>query len=464
MMRTLGVKIAAYWKSVRQRMEKPAADHHDFRPILAEIEERPVNPLGRIFLWTIVGFMALAVLGMCFLKIDMVVSARGKIIPAGDVKVLQPLETGVVVGIHVKEGDFVKAGSVLMEIDPSIDRADLEGKEKNLKFSRLAMERANAVLGGAGFNPPGKAYTPETLRTQKEQYLAQRAVHDSTLRGKEKEFQEVEKSLKSLKEEVSSIRDILAVIREDERRQKALVQIGALAENRYREKVRDRLNMERELEVKAGQVDQAAEKLGRIREEMEIFRSTFREKLLAELATNTQGKNTLEAEVSNLKFKQEKRFIVAPVNGYIHLLPVKTPGGVVTTAQTVVTLVPEGTPLVVKALVQNRDIGFVREGQECVVKVDTYDFQKYGTIAGTLATVSPFVLEEKEKEARAENESGFPVFVALLSEELKTKDGLTHRIRPGMSATAEVRVGERRVIEFFLFPVIKYLDEGLKVR
>lgn len=463
-MKTSWRKLIEYWEQMRRRMGTQTGDHHDFRPILAEIEERPVNPLGRVFLWTIVGFMVLVVLGLCFLKMDMVVSARGQIIPLGDVKILQPLETGVVVGVHVKEGDFVKAGSVLMEIDPSVDRADLEGKEKNLKFSRLAMARAKAVLGGADFKPSGKDYTPEAVRTQREQYRAQRAVYDSTLRGKEKEFHETEKSLKSLKDEVNSIRNILSVIREDERRQKALVEIGALAENRYREKVRDRLNIGRELDVKTGQVDQTAEKLGKIKEEMEVFRSSFREKLLAELATNTQGKNTLEAEVSNLRFKQGKRYIVAPVNGHVHLLPVKTPGGVVTTAQPVVTLVPEGTPLLVKALVLNKDIGFVREGQDCIIKVDTYDFQKYGTIDGKVATVSPFVLEEKQKENEAENQGGFPVFVNLLTGELKTKDGQTHRIRPGMSVTAEVRVGERRIIEFFLFPVIKYLDEGLKVR
>jgi len=463
-MKRMLTNLKAQWEKMRRLILTRMGDHHDFRPILAEIEERPVNPLGGLFLWTIVGFMVLVVLGLCFLKIDIIVSARGKVIPAGDVKVLQPLETGVVVGVHVKEGDFVKAGSVLMEIDPSIDRAELEGKERNLNFSRLAMARVNAVLRGADFNPSMKANAPEAVRAQREQYLSQRAVYESTLRGKEKELSETERSLKSLKDEVTGIRNILAVTREDERRQEALVRVGALADNRYREKVRDRMNIERELEVKMGQVEQTTEKLGRIREEIEVFKSSFRERLIAELATNTQGKNTLEAEVSNLKFKQEKRYIVAPVNGYIHLLPVKTTGGVVTTAQPVVTLVPEGTALMVKALVRNRDIGFIREGQECVIKIDTYDFQKYGTIAGTLSTVSPFVLEEKEKENGAEGEGGFPVFVSMLSEHLKSKDGALHRVRPGMSVTAEVLVGERRVIEFFLFPIIKYLDEGLKVR
>ncbi len=463
-MHAVWVKIAAYWRMMRQRMGKAVSDHHDFKPILAEIEERPVNPLGSAFLWTIIGFMLLVILGLCFLKIDMVVSARGKVIPLGDVKILQPLETGVVVGIHVKEGDFVKKGDILVEIDPSIDRADLEGKERNLNFSRLAMARVNAVLGGADFKPLARNYAPEAVRTQVEQHRAQRAVYTATLRGKEKEYSEAARALKSLKDEVTNFQNILSVIKEDERRQKALVEIGALAENRYREKIRERLNIERELEVKTGQVEQTIEKLGKIKEEMEVFKSSFREKLLAELATNTQGKNTLEAEVSNLKFKQGKRYIVSPVNGYVHLLPVKTLGGVVTTAQPVVTLVPEDTPLVVKVLILNKDIGFVKEGQDCAVKVDTYDFQKYGTVGGKVATVSPFVLEEKEKENAEENPGGFPVYVNLITEELKTKDGSVYRVRPGMSVTAEVRVGERRVIEFFLFPVIKYLDEGLKVR
>ena len=84
------------------------SDHHDFKPILAEIEDRPTNPLGTLFLWTIIALMIVTLLGLFLLKIDVVVSARGKIIPIGDVKVIQPLETGVITKIHVKIGDYVK--------------------------------------------------------------------------------------------------------------------------------------------------------------------------------------------------------------------------------------------------------------------------------------------------------------------------------------------------------------------
>ena len=156
---------------------KHNADYHDFTPILTEIEERPPNPLGTMFLWTIIALMGVVLLGLYLVKVDVVVTARGKIIPLGDVKVVQPLETGVVTAIHVKEGDFVMKGAVLLEIDPSLDKADLEGKERNLKFSRLAMERINAVLSGNGFSPPRQEHSPEVIAAQVEQYRAQKAVY-----------------------------------------------------------------------------------------------------------------------------------------------------------------------------------------------------------------------------------------------------------------------------------------------
>ncbi len=443
-------------------------DHHDFKPILAEIEDRPTNPLGTLFLWTIIALMVVVVLGLIFLKIDVVVTARGKIIPTGDVKVVQPLETGVITKIHVKEGDYVKKGAILLEIDPSVDTADLAGKERNLKYSQLSLDRINAVLGEKDFSVKGKGHSSEVVAAQTEHYKAQREAYYSTLKEKENEYRETQGSARTLKEEIVSLNNVLAITTEDEKRQKSLVEIGALAENRYREKVKERMNLQRERDSKTGQVEQLETRLNRIKDEMETFKNNYREKLLSDYSTNVQSRNLLEAEVSSLKFKQDKRFIIAPVTGYIHLLPVKTVGGVVTTAQPVVGIVPEDTPLEVSAVVLNKDIGYIKEGQVCIVKVDTFDFQKYGTIEGKVQVINPYSIEEKdnkEKPNEAENESGgYPVKVKILTETLKTKNGDVHKIKPGMSVTAEVNVGKRRVIEFFLFPVIRYLDEGLKVR
>lgn len=407
-------------------------DHHDFKPIIAEIEDRPTNPLGMIFLWTIIALMVCTVLGLIFLKIDVVVTARGKIIPVGDVKVVQPLETGVITKIHVKEGDYVKKDDILLEIDPSVDTADLEGKERNLSYSKLSLDRINAVLAEKDFSPRNTGRSSEVIEAQQAYFQAQRSA------------------LNSLKKEIVALNRVLAMALEDERRQKTLVEIGAVAENKYREKMKERMNLEQERDSKLGQMEQ------------------LREKLLADFSSNVQARNTLQAEVSSLKFKQGKRFIVAPVAGYVYLLPVKTIGGVVTTAQPVAGIVPEGTPLEVSAIVLNKDIGYVKKGQSCIVKVDTFDFQKYGTIEGKVEAINPYSIEEKdqkEKTQGTENEAGgYSVRVKMLAEILKTKNGDVYKVKPGMTVAAEVNIGKRRVIEFFLFPIIRYLDEGLKVR
>ncbi|MDR2861392.1 MAG: HlyD family type I secretion periplasmic adaptor subunit [Syntrophobacterales bacterium] len=446
-------------------------DHHDFRPILAEIEERPPNPIGKWFLWTAMALLIIVLLGLYFVKVDVVVSARGKIIPMGDVKVLQPLETGVVTAINVKEGDFVKAGDILLEIDPSVDTGDLEGKSRNLDFSKLTMERINAVLSGNAFKPADKEYQDGTAQVQAAHYLAQREAYDSSLKEKEKSLVEAETERATLLNEIGHLSGILTMTREDERRAHALFEAGALAENRYREKVRERMNIERELEVKNGQAMQAAARIGRIKDEMVSFKSGFQDRLLSEYSASLQSKNVLEAEVNSLRFRKEKRLITSPVNGYIYLLPSKTLGGVVTTAQPVAGIVPEKTPLIANVIISNKDIGFVRDNQDCVVKVDTFDFQKYGTIKGQIMTISPFSVDEQDKnqqpsqsEEMAQQQGGYPLHITLLSEELRAKNGTIHHIRPGMTVTAEINVGKRRVLEFFLFPVIKYLDEGLKVR
>lgn len=443
-------------------------DYHDFKPIIAEIEDRPVNPIGTYFLWTIISLMVVVILGLYFVKVDVVVTAQGKIVPLGDVKVMQPLETGVVTAIHIKEGDYVKKGGILLEIDPSVDIADLEGKERNLESSKLAMERIDAVLTGKDFLPASNETQEETVSAQIAQYNAQKNIYVSTLKEKEKEYIETQSTLDSLKNEIKNINGLISITREDEKRQKALVEIGALADNRYREKMKERMNLEKDLGVKTGQSEQTAIILNRIRDEIETFKSNFKDKLLSEFSANMQNKNTLEAEVSSIRFKQGKRFIVSPVDGIVHILTVKTIGGIVTTAQPVVSLVPENIPLVVNAVVMNKDIGFVNEGQRCVIKVDTFDFQKYGTIEGLVETINPYSLEAgKDNNEEKENKNeigGYPVRFKLLSKELKTKNGAVYSLKPGMSVTAEINVGKRRVIEFFLFPIIRYLDEGLKVR
>jgi hemolysin D len=431
-------------------------DHHEFKPILAEIEEKPVNPLGRIILWSIFLLIVIALIALYIFEIDIIVTARGKVIPDGDVKVLQPLETGIVKRIMVKEGDFVKEGDILIEIDPTVEISDIKEKGRLLSFHSLTKERVQSLLTGKDFKP-SQDYEDSAL--QLALYKSQKDYYIETLKQKQKEMEEVQILIDSIKDEISKLKNILSLVSEEEKRYRALSEIGAIPENRHREKLKEKVNLEREIDLRENQIKENLARLERLKHELEIIKNSFNEKLLSEMANSYEKERLLSSEITNIRFKKSKRFITSPVNGYVHLLAVKTIGGVVTPGQPLISIVPENTPLIIRAIVLNKDIGFVREGQKCIIKVDTYDFQKYGTLKGEVKTVSPFSIEDKEFGI-----DGYPVYVKLNSTELKTKDGKLYKIKPGMSVLVEINIGKRRVIELFVYPFIKHIDEGLKVR
>ena len=128
-------------------------DKHEFRPLLVEIEEKPTSPLGRALLWAILAFMVIAALWLFLAKIDIVVTARGKVIPSGEIKVLQPIETGVISSINVVEGEYVTKGQVLMAIDPSVTDTNLDSKLKNLELLDVEVARLIALIQNKEFYP-----------------------------------------------------------------------------------------------------------------------------------------------------------------------------------------------------------------------------------------------------------------------------------------------------------------------
>jgi hemolysin D len=172
-------------------------DAHEFHPTMAEIEERPAHPLGRIVFWVVTATMVFFSTWMCIGKIDVVVSARGMVIPEGDVKILQPLDTGVVSAIRCREGDFVKKEQVLMEIDPSITAPELESKKETLRYLELEKMRLNASIGKGGFSPDSKVHDQESIKTQRDLYRSSMLSLTEQLNAKRAELKKIEEEVKS---------------------------------------------------------------------------------------------------------------------------------------------------------------------------------------------------------------------------------------------------------------------------
>lgn len=430
-------------------------DSHEFKPTLAEIEERPAHPLGPIVFWIVITVMIFFGAWLCIGKVDVVVSARGTVIPEGDVKVLQPLDTGVVSAILCREGDFVRRGQVLMEIDPSITAPELESRKKTLDFLELEQQRLDSTLTGKDFSPRGKGYEREVIGRQRELYRSAVAGLERQIDSKKAELRRIEEEMRATEKERAYAQAQLDVDIPKERRLKAVLDI--IARSEYDRVADDILTHRNGVEQASSKLEQLTHQRDQVRHDMAYMAETFRTTALKDYADKQKQTTELHAEIDKTAFRNEKQKILSPVDGHISSLLFHTIGGVVTPAQKLMTVVPLGAPLVIKATVLNKDIGFIKERMPVSVKIDAFDFQKYGILNGVTRNIARHSVEDEKLGPVYE------VFVTPRETELMV-EGEKTKIASGMSLTAEIKVGKRRIIEFFIYPLIKYLDEGIRVR
>ncbi len=396
-------------------------DSHEFKPLLSEIEDRPASPLGLFMFWTIVSLIVFTGLWLFLGKVDVVVTARGMIIPDGEVKVIQPLDTGVIRKILVKEGDFVKKDRVLMEIDPSTTEPALESREENLKNIEFEVERLQALASGRPLRP---GFPDKT----------QLDIYHSTLAA-------YNEQLKTAITEKNNYENLLAVSEDREKRLKEVLDI--IAKDEYLEEVN---------KIKSYQSE-----IKKLNEKVNYIKENFKSETLKELAEKQKQVTQLKAEVDQVKFTNTKQKITSPCDGHVDKIMMHTIGGVVQPAQQLISVTPVDVPLLAKTTVLNKDIGFVKEGMDVKIKIDTFSFQKYGLLEGKVINVS--------KSSIIDEELGpvYEVFIQPLQTNLMV-EGKEESISSGMSISAEIKTGKRRIIEFFIYPLIKYLDEGISVR
>ena len=433
------------------KLLKPKDDSHQFQPLLAEIEEDPGSPLGPVTFWIVVAvfsfFLGWALLG----QVDVVVSARGKVIPLGQVKLIQPLTGGVVGQILVKEGDFVHKGQALVEIDPSTTAPQLESSQKTLAHVQLEQARLQAATGQSQFNQGAGSDSG----TQARLYAASVASLQKQLRAKEKAFAALGQQIQAKQVEAHQTQETLVINQTKEARLKAVVDI--IARDDYEKVQTEILTNQNKLKSLSHELEQLRFQQQQTQDEMAYLQENFESTSLNELSDKEKQITQLKANIQETAFKNTRQTLVAPVDGYVNELFVHTVGGVVTSAQKILSIVPAKAPLRVQALVLNKDIGFIKVGMPVAIKVDTYDFQKYGTLQGQVTQI--------DKDSKDDPKQGPVYTVQVLPQQQDLMvDGHWRHLSTGLSVTAEVKTGKRRIIEFFIYPLIKHLDEGMSVR
>ena len=445
----------------------------DFLPAVLEILEKPPSPAGRWILWSILlAFAATAAWAICG-HVDIVAVAHGKIVPAGSIKAVQPAQLGIVRNLYVMEGQRVTAGELLIELDPTVNDADRErlagqidaasSERARLHYFAGAIEqdqqsdpRAASVMAGSiemnsgGIPGDREGQQGRILVDQWAEYLAVRMLAGKELAANDAEQDAGNASLEKL-------RSILPLITERAAALKKMVERDLVPRLQWNEVEQRRIETKQEIEVLKHRQQQLVANAGKIQQDLEVQLARMRKTVhmrIAELDAELSG---LEQELVKAKTLSRRQQLTSPVTGTVHQVAVHTIGGVVKPAEPLMWIVPDDTELEVEAWINNRDIGFVRTDDAVEVKVETFPFTKYGTLPGRLAGISHDAVSD---EAR-----GLVYKARILLEKATIgANGRQVRLEPGMAVTAEVRTGNRRLIEFLMSPLLRYRDEFARER
>ena len=437
-------------------------DQLDFLPAALEIQERPPSPAGRAILWSLVLFFTIAVSWAFVGEVDIVATAQGKIIPSGHVKTIQPLEIGVVRQVHVREGQAVQAGDILVELDPTSTQADVRRLQKEHAVARLDHHRYQqlvALTNGEAISPvPDASPFPnvteplqnQLLRSEWAEFQARLAALDNTISSRDAE-------LAANQDEVRKLESTLPLITRRSDSLKTLLKDKLYSEQSWLELEEERVTQQQDLAAFRNRARQTSASIREARQQRIAVEQEFRRTMLTKLAEAERSVSALEQELVKAEQRTQLQALRSPIDGIVQQLAVHTVGGVVTPAQELMKIVPQGSSLEVEAWVLNKDIGFVEEAQTAEIKVETFPFTRYGTIDGKIVDVS--------NDAVSDEKQGLVYAARVLMEQtvIKVNEKLV-KLAPGMAVTVEVKTGKRRLIEFVLSPLLRYRDEGLKER
>lgn len=453
------------WRN-RQAMDAPPRLNHEvhFLPAALALQEAPVHPAPRIIQWTIMAFAVLTLLWACVGEIDVVATATGKIVPSGKSKVIQPSEVAVVKAIHVYDGQTVKAGEVLVELDTQITGADVQRLQSDLLAAQVDSARASALLEAIEENREPTSLVGRIPQASESQQLSaqtwlrgQYLELQSALQQSDAEIAQRTAEIQAARAWVAKLQESLPIAQQLAADYKRLLDKAYIAKHAYLEKEQQRLNQERELAVQQARVLelQAAKQQAESRRQSVLAQT--RRAMLDLLHESEQRAAGLQQELSKAEQRNRLMHLTAPVDGTVQQLAIHTAGGVVTEAQPLMVIVPSNQPVEVEALLENKDIGFVRPGQEVEVKVDTFTFTKYGVVNGTVVSISDDAIEDERL--------GLVYSTRIQLRENSILVGSQQvPLTPGMSIRAEVKTDKRKVIDYFLSPLQQYVDESLAER
>jgi hemolysin D len=466
----------------------PTRSAHEiaFLPAALEITETPPSPIGRAIGATIVGIFCFALGWASIGHVDIIASASGKIVPSGRTKLVQPFETGVVSAIHVRDGQKVKAGEVLIELDPTMNGAEHEHIKGDLVAAELEVARLRAALAwktGAvsdpleSFHPPQGA-SPGQIETQRQYLISETSEQSAKLAEIDRQQAQREAERATVAAGIAKLEGTVPVLQERVDVRKGLFDKALGSKLVYLTEYQDLVGMKLDIGVQQSRLRESEAAIASLREARQRTEAEYRRTIYTDLTKAEMRAAGVAQDAVKAEQRTKLQRLTAPVDGVVQQLAIHTVGGVVTPAQPLAVIVPEDSALEIEAMLPNQDVGFVHPGQEAGIKVDTFNFTRYGLIRGKVLSVSQDAVAQAAPQGKSgEAAEGAPTnagerkaqaleYVARVSLD-KTQmdiDDEAVKLSPGMAVTVEIKTGSRRIISYLLSPLEKHHQESLRER
>jgi hemolysin D len=427
-----------------------------YQPAVIELQETPASPTARLFLKGTIALVVLALLWSIFGKIDIVASGQGKIIPTGRVKVIQPLEAGVIKAIHAEDGQKVKQGDVLVELDLTQTEADTERLGGERLTREADVSRLRALLDGKPM-PNFANLSPDLVAVQENLFSQVSDKHTAEIAALEDELTQRESEHIDARQQVNRLVTTVKLMADRADRIQKLVAEGFYARNRFALDETERLRLARELSSQRERMIQSAAGVSGTKQKIAAAEAEFRRTLLSDLADKEDRRLLVTKELEKAEQRNRQHTLLAPIDGTVQEVKIHTLGGVVTPAQELMKVVPFEDALEAEVLIPNKDIGFIKPGQPVAIKLEAFPFTKYGLINGDVKSVSLDAIPDEKLGLVYAARIGMKQGTIRVAD----KDVV---LGPGLALSAEVKTGTRRIIEYFLSPLMEYADEAIRER
>lgn len=438
-------------------MNKLLPTAREFQSDARQIDEQLPPASERVVLYVLTALIACGIVWASIAKVDRVVVAHGKLVTTAATIVVQPLETSVVRSLNAKIGDTVHKGDALATLDPTFSMADAEQLRDKITSFDAQIARLEAEIADKPYVPN---VNDDEARLQLAIWTQSTGEYAAKLESFDKQIGETEAKITTKTADQDALKPRLAIARELESMRHELFKKQVGTKINYLDAEAQRMQIERDMQLAANECLELEQALNRLRADKAAYVAGFRQKFGEDLVQARRDRDAAVKQLDKAARRNEVTMLAAPADAIVLDVAQRSVGSVMKEAEPLYTLVPLDSPLEAEVLVEGRDVGHVRAAAVARVKLEAWPFQKHGTLAGELRTISGDAFKPDPRKD-GEAEPYYKARIKLTSLQLRNVPP-SFRLIPGMTVTAEIKAGDRSVLSYFLYPLMRGLDESIR--